>query len=35
MLSNNGRDNNYAEGLFWDDTHLYTNYSTDSGSVST
>jgi hypothetical protein len=27
------RDNNFAEGLFWGDTHLHTRYSTDSGMI--
>ncbi len=26
-------DKNFAEGLYWGDTHLHTNYSTDSGMV--
>jgi hypothetical protein len=26
-------DKNFAEGLFWGDTHLHTKYSTDSGMI--
>lgn len=27
------RDSNLAEGVYWGDTHLHTNYSTDSGML--
>ncbi len=27
------QDKNLAEGLYWGDTHLHTNYSTDSGMI--
>ncbi|MBT8120054.1 MAG: DUF3604 domain-containing protein [Gammaproteobacteria bacterium] len=27
------RDKNFAEGLYWGDTHLHTRYSTDSGMI--
>ena len=26
-------DSNFAEGVYWGDTHLHTNYSTDSGML--
>ena len=26
-------DNTFAEGLYWGDTHLHTNFSTDSGMI--
>ena len=26
-------DRNFAEGLYWGDTHLHTRYSTDSGMI--
>ena len=28
-------DNNFAEGVYWGDTHLHTRYSTDAGMLGT
>ena len=27
------RDSNFAEGVYWGDTHLHTRYSSDSGMI--
>ncbi len=32
-MERTAQDKNFAEGLYWGDTHLHTNYSTDSGMV--